>query len=431
MTAFYVNDRLHDEEFLKRNFAQFEALPHLKNPKGVRYAICVQDAAHWIALYLYLKDRGASIAPLHPATPPEAARRIAKSTDSHRLLFGDAQTVDPIDESGPDKPGVLVQQSSGTTGEPKTVVRSFASVDREIESYNVALGDIAQATPLVACPVSHSYGLISGVLAAFARNQTPVIITNVNPKYAIKQALDSNTLLYASPALLGVLARLLTPEQKLGYIMTSGATLPTPTLHTLLEKSRGVLQQYGCSEVGCISLARQVDAVDNIGSPLAHLKVSAGTSASDPQEIVVQDGHRTISTRDLGYFENAHLRFVSRIDETIIVAGVNVYPSEVENVLATFPDITDVVAYAKSDPFAGERICVQFTARSEINVSTLRSWCAEQLSPFQLPSELLQVQQLPREANGKINRRRLRGEQQENAEPAETASESRLTQSAE
>ena len=84
--------------------------------------------------------------------------------------------------------GVLVQMSSGTTGTPKCIERTWSSVEEEIESYVKTLPVDSLANSVVACPVTHSYGFICGVLACIRRGAKPVIITNSNPKYILKKA---------------------------------------------------------------------------------------------------------------------------------------------------------------------------------------------------------------------------------------------------
>src|SRR5690606_21920582 len=116
------------------------------------------------------------------------------------------------------------------------------------------------------------------------------------------------------------------------------------------------------------------------------------------------------------------LQFVSRMDDTINVAGVNVYPHDVEEVIATFPKVGNCVAYRRSDTHAGERVCVQFTADAHVEVAELRRFCSERLSPFPMPLELRQVETIPTLPNGKVDRRSLTTPASDQA-PRRTSSE--------
>jgi fatty-acyl-CoA synthase len=362
-------------------------------------------------LLLYLRQCGASVAPLHPSTPLAAAKRLARRMGCSQLLFRD-ETDSIALGAAPGDSGLLVQLSSGTTGEPKCIERSWASVDEEVASYVEALGDQDGRVPLLACPVTHSYGLISGVLASLRRGIAPVVLTNINPKYVLRRASTEHALLYASPTLLNVLVRLLPGDARLCAVMTSGAPLRGSWFRELQARSAGILQQYGCSELGCISLNLDTKAADEVGVPLRHLDVTAGTGKDALEEIRVRVGERFVGTRDLGYFNERGLCFVSRLDDTINVAGINVYPREVEEVVLEFPSVAEAAVYKRADAHAGERVCLKFTAERAVDLAELRRFCVAQLTPFAVPLEIQQVAEIPKLENGKINRRQL-------ADPAE------------
>lgn len=407
-----INDETFTPDYFERRFAEFAALPHLADCGGRRYAVCVESPAEWLSLCLYLRRYDASVAPLHWNTPLEAAKRTARRLRCDELLFYSASTSVPIAPGATrGGRGVLVQQSSGTTGEPKSVERTWDSLARELASYNAALGDAAGETALIACPVTHSYGLISGVLAALARGARPVVLANINPKYVIRRALEaSSQLLYASPTLLNVMIQLLADRKIPCAVMTSGAPLHGACFTDLVRRCARVLQQYGCSEVGCISLTPDAaQASGDLGIPLEHLSVSAGVDRSALGEIRVLVDDRVVDTRDLGYFADGRLQFAGRMDDTINVAGVNVYPLEVEEVVLEFPGISDAVVYKRGDAYAGERVCVKFVAETSVDTAQLRRFCAANLSPFAVPLEMDQVDAIDRLANGKVNRRALSG----------------------
>ena len=93
------------------------------------------------------------------------------------------------------------------------------------------------------------------------------------------------------------------------------------------------------------------------------------------------------------------------MDDMINVAGLNVYPQEVEEVILKAPNIQEVIAYKKPDTFAGERVCVQFVASAFVEESSLREWCVKQLASHQVPVEYTQVEKIPTLPNGKISRK--------------------------
>jgi fatty-acyl-CoA synthase len=371
--------------------------------------VCLQDTAQWIALVLYLKERGGSVVPLPATLPIAAARRTAIQADSHLLVYQHLEQIEVLENSsGSVTPG-LVQFSSGTTGAPKCIERSWSDINQELQHYNIALRDAQQMNVIVCCPVTHSYGLLCGVLASFKRGQQPIILTELNPKYVLKKLQQvSISLLYSSPTMLDVLAKLMPPSQSFHAVMTSGSMMSVTQFKTIGARTQYLFQQYGCSEAGCISLTSNCQSVTDMGKPLTHFQLKASSDAQQPEEIIVKTAHKDIFTRDLGYLDSqGNLHFVARLDDTINVAGINVYPQEVESVLLQYPDINEAVVYKRADTFAGERVCLKFTAESTINIRALRDWCATELSPYQIPLEIEQVTQIPKLANGKINRRDL------------------------
>ena len=405
----YVNDDHYSRDFFTARFDYYDTLPVLRDCAGQRLAVCLTDTAEWIALCLFIKQKKGSVFPIHAATPLEAARRAAHRADCHQLLFHSLDNPIAMSERGSDAAGMLVQMSSGTTGEPKTIARTWESIDEEIASYIASFSLAATMTPVVACPVTHSYGLICGVLVALQRGVQPIVITQINPKYLLKKLrTQPQHLLYASPTLLNTLCQLLPADTRFHAVMTSGSVMPKPWFIALQQKTEFLFQQYGCSEAGCVALGQSLSAANAMGKPLPHVDLIAGANSDAPAEIVITKQGVNIFTQDLGYLDaQGELFFVARQDDTIIVAGLNVYPQEVEDVLLEYGPITDAVVYKRQDAYAGERACLKYVARESVDFNHLRAWCARHLAPHQVPHEFEQVDEIPRLPNGKINRKSL------------------------
>lgn len=414
-TLFVINDSHYSRDDCQRAADRFLSLPELATPEHIRIAVCFQDTFLWLALCLAWREKGGSVLPIHPGTPESAARELALRTGCAYLLYGDPDQPEALLHPEGFLPpkiaegGELVQLSSGTTGTPKTISRSWQEIDRELATYIRTFSAANELTPVIACPVTHSYGLICGVLAGLERGAVPRVVTNLNPRFILDQLRSHpRSLLYASPTLLSLLLRMLPEDQALHRVMVSGASLPGLLLEQLIARSGGVFQQYGCSETGCIAIASNVTEAGMVGMPLEHLKVVAGESAEKPAEITVKSGGRTIRTRDLGYLDDRGcLHFIARMDDTINVAGINVYPADVEDVVLRHPALCEAVAWKQPDPYAGERVFLTFVASREIDTEALRRWCRERLSPHQVPAVMEQVEEIPRLANGKISRRHL------------------------
>ncbi|KMV29459.1 acyl-CoA synthase [Photobacterium swingsii] len=410
----YVNDDYYGQHYFDDLYATFSDHPVLGQCQGKRIAVCCSDPAYWLALCLYVKAQGGSLYPIYAQTPRLAAKRLADRAQCHYLLIESGehcmvltrQTIDPSDN---DVQPVLVQTSSGTTGEPKVITRSWEMIEKELTSYVVTFTQPNTMTPLIACPITHSYGLIAGVLVALKRGLKPVIISNINPKYLIKKLLTTEKpLLYSSPTLIQSVVKLYPSTARIHAVMTSGTVIPQEWFMALKTKTDHVFQQYGCSEVGCIAVNADTQGADQLGYPLPHLIVEAGESRDTPAEIKITADGRSIHTHDLGYY-NAQgvLCFVSRLDDTINVAGLHVYPKDVEDVVMELPEVSEAVIFKRHDSLAGDRVCLQFIASERLEPSRIRHWCSTRLASFQLPVDIEQVEHIEKLANGKISRKAL------------------------
>ena len=116
-------------------------------------------------------------------------------------------------------------------------------------------------------------------------------------------------------------------------------------------------------------------------------------------------------TGDLGYFDqDGELYLVGRVDDMVISGGENIYPEEVEDVLAKSPLVEQVAVIGMPDERMGSRI-VAFVepASSDCSADTLDAWCLDSsLTRFKRPRAYVFVKRIPRSAAGKLLRRFLR-----------------------
>ncbi len=413
----YIDDTYYDKSYFERCNDLFERNEILRDCSHKRIAVCLHDPALWIALCLYIKSNDGSVLPLPVNTPKEAARHRAEKGLCHFLLHsndmgseGALGSIEAVVNRENDEEPVIVQMSSGTTGEPKYIHRSWCSIDNEIENYVVHFSEANEMTPIVACPVSHSYGLICGVLVALKRDHKPLIIQNLNPKYIIRKLYEvDKPLLYSSPTLIAAISMLVKEEKPIHAVMTSGTLMQAGWFDNVRKKVKHLYQQYGCSEVGCIALAKDVNSVSDVGVPLPHLQVDAGSEVGAPSEILVKvPSGETIRTRDLGHFDGkGSLHFVSRLDDMINVSGLNVYPVEVEDVVLQIPEIEDAVIFKRQHTFGNHQVCLNYVSDIELEESRIREWCRKKLAPHQVPLSISHVESIQKLPNGKISRKNL------------------------
>ncbi|WP_282602073.1 IucA/IucC family protein [Paracoccus sp. PARArs4] len=397
-TRFRLNDRLIDPSEVE--------LPDMlegQDPDRTRIGVHLSDKAHALTAILQLRRAGASCHPIAADTPPAAALALARQSGCNRMVTD--QGIIVLDQDAPHAPGgVLIQTSSGTTGTPKIIARSWAQIATEIDAYIRAFPEAAKMTPVIAASVTHSYGLIAGVMVGQARGHVPVVIEGANPRRILRVlAATDRPVLYAAPPLLNVLARF-AGEGGIHAAMSSGTVLPRPWFDALRRACRHLFQQYGCSEAGCCAIAADPRTPEDMGAPLPHLRIAAGTDTPAPV-IVTADGH-DIATGDLGVIDSrGHLVFAGREAEVIDVAGFNIHPADIEAAAMSCPGINDAVAFPIPDPDTNQRPALAFAGTA--SEDALRAHLDRALSPRQRPVRIVHLPALPRGANGKIARRDL------------------------
>lgn len=400
-----INDTVFDVAFFTDAQKRITELAGLNGRTGERLAVCFAEPQEWLAFFFAARAADVSILPLHPSTPYAAARRAAETAHCNRLFYNSLEG-ETIGETVVDAKGHLLQMSSGTTGEPKCIARPWADIADEVETYVETFREPQSMTPLIACPITHSYGLICGLLVALRRGQIPVILDTGNPKFLLRKLREkANPYLISSPAVLHTLARLLPAGETIHATMTSGTLLPEPWFQLIRRKSTHMFQQYGCSEAGCIAINPDVQAANEMGFVLPRWSLKEAGDAATPRAIVIERGGLSIDTRDLGHVrDDGMLVFVSRLDDLINVSGLNVYPKEVEDVIIAMDGVEDAVVFRRLDAFAGQRVAVIFSG-SIADSAAIRQWCVDRLAPHQRPTDIVRVAAIPRQANGKISRR--------------------------
>ncbi|MEO5724825.1 MAG: long-chain fatty acid--CoA ligase, partial [Ilumatobacteraceae bacterium] len=107
--------------------------------------------------------------------------------------------------------------------------------------------------------------------------------------------------------------------------------------------------------------------------------------------------------------DDGYLYLVDRVKDLIIVSGFNVYPAEVEEVLAEHPAVAEVGVIGVPHPHSGEAVkaFVVLVGGVSLDEDTLIDWCQDRLAHYKCPSKILFVDELPRNLSGKLLRRSL------------------------
>ncbi len=225
---------------------------------------------------------------------------------------------------------------------------------------------------------------------------------------------------------------------RLRVVASSGSALPGELARRWMDRFGDTLYNvYGSTEVGYAGIATPRDLrarPDTAGRPpygttvrilddadealavgergrifVGNAVLFEGYTGGGGKEVV--DG--LMSTGDLGYLDDAGRLFVvGREDDMVVSGGENLYPSEVERCLAGHPDVADVAVVGVPDDDFGQRlravvVLVPGVAADEQTGESLRAWVRTRLARFSVPREVGFVDELPRNATGKVLRSEL------------------------
>jgi long-chain acyl-CoA synthetase len=200
-----------------------------------------------------------------------------------------------------------------------------------------------------------------------------------------------------------------------------------------------IAEGYGLTETSPIVSFNPVDAIQlgTIGKPVAGTSVKAvdaeglDVALGEPGELCVKgpqvmkgywnrdedtaqaiDADGWFYTGDIAVLqEDGYIRIVDRKKDMILVSGFNVYPNEIEDVVAAHPGIVESAAVGVPDEVNGEAIKLFVVARDEaLDADAVRAWCKKELAGYKVPKLIEFRSELPKTNVGKVLRRQLREE---------------------
>lgn len=325
--------------------------------------------------------------------------------------------------------GPLVLSTGGTTGVPKQAPHqpTITTYLNPLQALVTTLRLMEKRTAYIAIPIYHGYGL--SLLLAFLAIGKPVLFTR---KFDAKKAaalIEHHQVDFMSAVPLMV-NRLLGERdaqlKSLTCIACGGAELPAPLLR-LVQKKLGLLlyNLYGTSETGLNTIATPEQLAchpQTIGKPLRGMvlkvldasqkEVEHGVLGELHVEAIwtIQQELRLMSTGDMGYQDDHGLFYlVGRADDRIVSGGENVYPADVERLLIEHPEVADVAVVTRDDEEFGQRLYAFVVGTTTtIRPSELHHWLKGRAARFQMPKEILLVEELPYTPLGKKDRKQLK-----------------------
>ena len=264
----------------------------------------------------------------------------------------------------------------------------------------------------VAAPLFHIGALDSFVLRTLVRGGTVVVRRSFEPRTCLDDLVTHRVnSMFGVPQMFAALARVPGAFERdltsLRTVVIAGAPVP-PSLVELYARQGLLLQQaWGLAETASFAThlpaEHTLDKVGSAGIPMPYNNPAATSAAFD-------DGW--FHSGDVGHLdEDGFLFIVDRLTDMIISGGENVYPAEVERVLAAMPGVVDVAVVGVPDDQWGAAVAAVVTVadHADITLDDLREYAARRLARYKLPRRLTLVRAVPRNAAGKLDKAVIRG----------------------
>ena len=352
----------------------------------------------------------------------------------------------PSSHSNSDDTAVIIY-TSGTTGRPKGAEITHGNLSSNLQSLHEAWGWQPQDVLLHVLPIFHVHGLFVALHGALHAGATTLLMREFDARRALQMmANGESTVFMAVPT---IHQRLLDVPDADRYdlskmrLITSGSDRLPDEVFTGFQQTFGytLLERYGMTETGmnCSNPLHGERRLGSVGLPLAGVQVRV-VDAEEGQvlpageigdvqlrgpnvfkgywkqplktaESFTQDGW--FKTGDLGFLEaDGYLTLCGRSKDLIISGGLNIYPPEVERVLAGHPAVAACAVIGCPDREWGERVTgvVVLNQGEAVTGEELIRFCREELAPYKSPKAIVFRESLPRNAMGKIQKAELRKE---------------------
>lgn len=347
----------------------------------------------------------------------------------------------PAELPVPDRGGKTIILTSGTTGTPKGAARKtpsgFGPLISIIDRIPLHAGDRI----LISAPIFHTWGYAAMQLS-MALRATIILQRRFEPA-AARAALEAQQphAMFAIPVMLQRMMELprepgAKARRQLRVVATSGSAYPSGFTTKFMDEYGDVLYNlYGSTEASWVCIATPQDMRRNpntAGTP--PLGTVVKIYDHDGREVapgetgrifagneLVFDGYTNegeskdflnglVSTGDVGHVEGDLYVVDGRDDDMIVSGGENVYPVEVESLLAEHPAVREVSVIGVPDDDFGQRLAA-FVALNEghsLDADTVRELVRANRARHCIPRDVHFVEELPRNATGKILNRELR-----------------------
>jgi len=342
----------------------------------------------------------------------------------------------------------LIIYTSGTTGRSKGAMISHNNVIATVTALMAAWDWRAEDKLLLCLPLFHTHGLIVGLHCALASGATVLLRAKYEDDAIVADLLSGEpTLFFAVPTIYVRLVEALRqrPDRDLSNmrLFCSGSAPLAAETHAAFAEltDQTILERYGMTETGMNLSNHYAGAriAGSVGTPLPGVfmrivdkenqDVVAGTEGellvrgsnvfsgywNAPEKTAESFSHDALGqqwfhTGDLARQDPAtgFVTLLGRRHELIISGGFNIYPREIEELLTTYPAIIEAAVVGEAHAEWGEVPIAYLVCSDTIDTDALSQYCRTQLASFKVPQSFHLVQELPRNAMGKLQKHLLK-----------------------
>jgi fatty-acyl-CoA synthase len=403
---------------------------------GARVLVHAPEAAALVAEALVAEALVAE-ALVGEARPARAVVSLGASFEAlHKGAFTETQVA--LDDPA------LILYTSGTTGRPKGAVLTHGNLTfntmNQLAHVDVLRSDIVLCT----APLFHAVGLGQVTLPTLFKGGTVVIAPKFDPAWMLAAIGDLHiTAFSAVPTMMQMLCDhpgwADADLSSLRYVIYGGSPVLERVARAWQDRGVDVLQGYGMTEAapGVFLSLQEGSAQRPTSAGVVHFFTDVAllggdaivTSAPGTGEVLVsgpnvfagywQRPHDTADSMIDGWFRSGDLGrvdddgwayIIDRVKDVIISGGENIYPAEVEAVLAQLPQVADCAVVGVPDERWGEVGLAYITTHPEtpLDETTVRTHLDQRLAKFKRPQYIRFVDVLPRTATGKLQKAKLR-----------------------